>query len=183
MNSVKQTNNIVEEFNRRFFDIPFGNSDFQNRKFIKEAQFTPARAYRALGLRLLDRINALREAKFSFDEIKIDIDELLDRRKNEKDAFGLRRISLNLKRKNVQLHNMKKLVNDAAHEVKFLWSEVEAFPEFTRKQFEAGEHEHFLIRFKRNGDAANLDMITNNDEEFDRMLCSFGKTTQAINTK
>ena len=180
---MKELAKLTTGFERRFFDIPFGNSDFQNRKFIKEAQFTPARAYRALGLRLLDRINALREAKFSFDEIKIDIDELLDRQRSEIGVFELRRIDLNLKRKNAQLHNMEKLVNDAAHEVKFLWSEVESFPEFTRKQFEAGEHEHFLIRFKRNGDAASLDMITNNDKEFDRMLCSSGKTTQAINTK
>ena len=133
---MKELAKLTTGFERRFFDIPFGNSDFQNRKFIKEAQFTPARAYRALGLRLLDRINALREAKFSFDEIKIDIDELLDRQRSEIGVFELRRIDLNLKRKNAQLHNMEKLVNDAAHEVKFLWSEVESFPEFTRKQFE-----------------------------------------------
>ena len=67
---------ISKEFELRFFDIPFGNSAFQNKKFIMEAQYTPARGYRAIGLRLADRIQALKEYEFSLRLEEVDIEEL-----------------------------------------------------------------------------------------------------------
>ncbi len=168
---IVKIDSIAPEFEKRFFDIPFGNSDFQNRKFIKEAQYTPERAYRALGLRLYDRINALREAAFNYEETLIDIDELKAGEKSGK--FELRRTALELKRKYAKLNGMKKLVNDALHECLFLWSEIKQFPAFSRKDFENGEFEHFKIRLTRaarglEGAVNDLNLITTKSKDLTR---------------
>jgi len=165
---------IFPELRRRFFDIPFGNSAFQNIKFVMEAQYTPERGYRAIGLRLHDRINALNEARFNLRRREVDIAELQDRIKSE-DGYSQQRAQIDLEEKEVQLPYLMKLVNDAIIEVATLWAEVQKFPEFTREQFEAAEQGHFEVRLKRQvqgltGAADSLDLITAHNTEFSKML-------------
>jgi len=173
MNDVSQ---VLSEFDRRFFAIPFGNSDFQNRKFVMEAQYTPERAYRALGLRLADRLNALNEARFNLQRREVDIEELQEKLAgNWVDKFTRRRLEIDLAEKQSTANYITKMVNDALAEVATLWGEIQKFPEFTREQFEAAEQQHFEIRLKRQvqgvtGAIDSLDLITKNTGEFSRML-------------
>ncbi|MFA5428885.1 MAG: hypothetical protein WC279_11845 [Sulfurimonas sp.] len=172
MNDVSQ---VLSEFDRRFFAIPFGNSDFQNRKFVMEAQYTPERAYRALGLRLADRLNALNEARFNLQRREVDIEELQEKLAGELPKFDRRRLEIDLAEKQSTANYITKMVNDALAEVATLWGEIQKFPEFTREQFEAAEQQHFEIRLKRQvqgvtGAIDSLDLITKNNGEFSKML-------------
>ena len=177
---ARVSRDIIEEIEERFFDIPFGNSDFQNNRFIKDAQYTPCRGYRALGLKIMSRIKSLNEARFSLKKLGIDVEELEHKISKEKNwltgnRFQLRRYEIDLEEKQSSLNYTEKLVNDAIHECKMLWKEIIKFPKFTREQFEAEEMEHFKIRLQRQvegceGAVDSLDLITVNDGEFDRML-------------
>ena len=174
------TTEIVSEFDRRFFAIPFGNSDFQNRKFVMEAQYTPERAYRALGLRLADRLQALNEARFSLQRREVDIEELQEKLAGDLPKFERRRLEIDLAEKQSNANYTAKMVNDALVEVDTLWTEAQKFPEFTREQFESAEQQHFEIRLKRQvhgltGAADSLDLITAHNGEFAKML-EFTKT-------
>jgi len=174
------TTEILSEFDRRFFAIPFGNSDFQNRKFVMEAQYTPERAYRAIGLRLADRLQALNEARFNLQRREVDIEELQEKLAGELPKFERRRLEIDLAEKQSNANYTAKMVNDALVEVDTLWGEIQKFPEFTREQFESAEQQHFEIRLKRQvqgltGAADSLDLITTNNGEFAKML-EFTKT-------
>ena len=170
------TTEIVSEFDRRFFAIPFGNSDFQNRKFVMEAQYTPERAYRALGLRLADRLQALNEARFNLQRREVDIEELQEKLAGRiLNKFERRRLEIDLAEKQSNANYTAKMVNDALVEVDTLWTEAQKFPEFTREQFESAEQQHFEIRLKRQvhgltGAADSLDLITAHNGEFSKML-------------
>ena len=174
------TTEIVSEFDRRFFAIPFGNSDFQNRKFVMEAQYTPERAYHALGHRLADRLQALNEARFSLQRREVDIEELQEKLAGDLPKFERRRLEIDLAEKQSNANYTAKMVNDALVEVDTLWTEAQKFPEFTREQFESAEQQHFEIRLKRQvhgltGAADSLDLITAHNGEFAKML-EFTKT-------
>ena len=169
------TTEILSEFDRRFFAIPFGNSDFQNRKFVMEAQYTPERAYRAIGLRLADRLQALNEARFNLQRREVDIEELQEKLAGELPKFERRRLEIDLAEKQSNANYTAKMVNDALVEVDTLWTEAQKFPEFTREQFESAEQQHFEIRLKRQvqgltGAADSLDLITAHNGEFAKML-------------
>ena len=76
--TIDQSNadDVINEINEAFFDIPFENSEFQTENFVIAASITPERAYRAIGLRLQSRLRALQEAKFGAAKEDIDIEEL-----------------------------------------------------------------------------------------------------------
>lgn len=165
--------NFIKEFEKRFFDIPFGNSDFQNRKIVMEAQYTSCRAYRALGLRLFNRIAALRAASFNRRRIEVDIAEyryLIEKTDND---FDRARYKINKEEKEAQLITEEKLINDAVVECCTLWNEVKKFPEFTRNDFEKEEPKHFKIKLSKKtqgigGPAEALAIISDSSEKFDR---------------
>lgn len=168
---VEKSLNIVDEFYRKFFDIPFGNSEFQNRKFVMEAQFTPARGYRALGLRIHDRLRALQHAGFSIREDDIDIEELEEKILSADNKYDKRRLEVELDRKKASRQFTMKAVNDAAVEVVTMWEEVEKLPEYTREQFEKEEYDHFLISLRRQckgitGAVDSLSLLSNDSEKF-----------------
>lgn len=131
------------ELYKTFSEIPFGNSDFQNYYFVVNSQMTPARAFRALCLRLRDRISALREAYYSLQEENIDIEELENKIALEDNVFEKRRLEIQLEKKKTQRIDTRKLVSDALHEVNFLLKLYEEMPHPTREQFELEEKEHF----------------------------------------
>ena len=166
---------LEAEFNKRFFDIPFGNSAFQNIKFVMEAQYTPGRGYRAIGLRLADRIQALKETEFRLRKDAVDIEELEYTIANSSNAFEVRRAKIDLEQKLSTTEYTKKLINDAAVECKVMWDQVQKFPEYTREQFESEELEHFKISLQRqtegvSGALDSLDIITHNAGEFGKTI-------------
>lgn len=144
------TGSVLEELEDAFFDIPFENSDFQNRAFVVAAQQTPARAYRAVGLRMFAKIRAVKEYKFGQEKLAIDIEERDEKISDpETNKFERRRLIL----ENVKAADDRKwgekLLNDALRELNCLYAEFQKLPKYTRAQFEAEEQEHFLARMER----------------------------------
>lgn len=141
---------VLEELETAFFEIPFENSDFQNKAFVLAAQQTPARAYRSLGLKMHSKVQAVKEHLFNQEKTKIDIEEKLWKIDHpDTNDFERRRLRLEiLKIQNGQAW-ADKLLNDALHELTVLKTEFDKFPRYTREQFEAEEPQHFDMRLNR----------------------------------
>lgn len=136
--------NVLHVLEEAAFDIPFGNSDFQNQAFVIAAQITPARAYRAALLGMFSRIRAIKEYKFDQRKLEIDIDEKRFKLTNvELDQFERRRIELDLEQIEDERSNGRKLLNDALRELNCLYAEFVKLPRYTREQFEAEEAAHY----------------------------------------
>lgn len=133
----------LNELYKTFSEIPFGNSDFQDYYFVVNSQITPARAFRALCLRLRDRINALREAYYALKEEQIDLEEMEYKLSIEDNPFEKRRLEVRIEKIKSKQLDTKKLVDDALHEVNFLLGLYYKLPHPTREEFELEEREHF----------------------------------------
>lgn len=147
---VEEVGNLLEQIEEAYYDIPFENSDFQNRAFVMASQQTPARAYRAVGLRMFAKIRAIKEHKIACERHKIDIEE-----KREKIAhpdtsrFDRRRLELDIIQIEEQRAWGEKLLNDALRELSCLYTEFLKLPRYTREQFEAEEPAHYEAKLTR----------------------------------
>ena len=140
------TNDIFKELEEAFYDIPFENSDFQNKAFVLAAQLTPARAYRAIGLRMSAKLRAIDELKYSRQREQVDIDEwqsIID--DPDTTVFAKRRAQIDIDQKLSIRNYTDKLLNDTIHELDLLYSEFQKFPRYTREQFELEEQKHFEL--------------------------------------
>ena len=138
------TDKILKDLEERFFNIPFENSDFQNRHFLIAAQHTPARAYRAIGLRMFAKIRAIEELKYGRQREDVDIDEwqsIID--SDNSSSFAKRRVAIDIEQKLKARNFTDKLLNDAICELNLLQSELEKLPKYTREEFELEEQHHF----------------------------------------
>lgn len=148
--SVDDISNVLTQLETAFYDIPFENSDFQNRAFVVAAQQTPARAYRAIGLRMFSKIRAVKEYKFQQERNQIDIEE-----KEAKIAdpdtsdFDRRRLRLDIMQIQDGQAWGEKLLNDALRELDCLYAEFNKLPRYNREQFELEERKHFDARMER----------------------------------
>lgn len=141
---------VVDECEDAFADIPFGNSKFQIENFVINSQYTPERAYRAIGLAVSSRVRALREAYFGLEKEKIDIEELEWKiSQDSTSTWDKRRFALEIEEKNENKQYTKKLINDALHELSAHYAVFKKMPKYTRGQFEDGERKHFEIRLSR----------------------------------
>ena len=142
--TLDNTDDVVKEIEEAFFDIPFENSQFQTEHFVINSQLTPERAYRAIGLRMHNRLRALREAQFSRMREDVDIDELRAKLSlSETNKFDRRRFEIDIQQKLSNRAFTEKLINDAIAELNVLYHHFKRLPHYTRQQFEAGEREHF----------------------------------------
>lgn len=143
-------NSILTAIQSAFYDIPFENSDYQNQAFVITAQITPARAYRSIGLKMMAKIQAIEELKFNRKKEDIDI---IRHKKTLKSWFTT---SYKRQMAVIELEHIAqqrrwgdKLLNDAIHELNYLYAEFCKYPRYTREQFEAQECEHFSMRMKK----------------------------------
>lgn len=137
------------KLNERFKDIPFGNSQFQVENFIINAQLTPARAYRSIGLNLSKCLQALKVAYFGYQRNLIDIAELEDKVGSvASNKYEKQRNELALEEKRSGEAHLVKLVEDAAKEASFYVKILDKFPKYTKEQFEREESEHFKKKLK-----------------------------------
>jgi hypothetical protein len=153
LNSLIKTDdvpNVLSELDTAFFDIPFENSDFQNTNFVMAAQITPARAYRAIGLRMFAKIRAVKEYLINKEMTQIDIDEWNAKIDNpDTNEFDRRRARIELIKIQEGEKWGEKLLNDALRELTCLYTEFKKFPAYTREQFEAEESAHFQHKLNR----------------------------------
>ena len=141
---------VLAEVQDAFFDIPFENSQFQTENFVIAAQVTPERAYRAIGLRMHSKVQAVLEAKHARAKEDIDIEELQAKIDNpDTSSFDRRRAQLDIDFKLANRPYTDKLMNDALTELNILYSHFQKLPRYTREQFELGEREHFDTKLNR----------------------------------
>lgn len=159
---------IVNEILDAFFDIPFENSAYQTEAFVIAAEITPERAYRAVGLRMMSKINALKETDFTIKRVQIDIDEIEFKLQNvELDQFERRRLILKKEEAQSSVRWTQKLANDAVSELNVLYRHFKALPKYTREQFESAEKVHFEQRLMRQVvglDGAKVALINMNED-------------------
>ena len=141
---------VLQEVQTAFYDIPFENSQFQTEAFVIAAQATPERAYRAIGLRMHSKIQAVLEAKHGRAKEDIDIEELQEKIDNPyTTGFDRRRAQLDVQYKLANRPYTDKLMNDALTELNNLYAHFKALPRYTREQFELGERKHFDVKLLR----------------------------------
>ena len=141
---------VIGQINDAFFDIPFGNSQFQIENFVVASQVTPERAYRAIGLYMQDKLKALEEAKYNRMKEDIDIDELKHNINQPNfSSFDKRRFQLEIDKKLNDRIYTDKLINDAIKELNVLYKHFTALPKFSREQFENAEEGYFLEKLNR----------------------------------
>lgn len=147
---AEEVGNVLKQLEDAYFDIPFENSDFQNRAFVMAAQQTPARAYRAIGLRMFAKIRAIKEFKIQEQRNAIDIEEKQAKIASlETTEFDRRRLRLDILAIEEQKLWGEKLLNDALRELNCLYTEFKKYPTYTREQFENEEETHFQVRLDR----------------------------------
>lgn len=183
------TGNVLQELEEAFFDIPFENSDFQNRAFVVAAQQTPARAYRAIGLRMHAKIRAVKEYQYAQAKLAIDIEE---REAKIADAsinpFDRRRLELENAKAQDESGWGKKLLNDALRELNCLYAEFKKLPRYTRAQFEAEESKHFDGRLQRQllpggGARESLDNMHRDLAEWDERIALSSESIKRLEIK
>jgi hypothetical protein len=153
---------VLKEIEHRFFDIPFENSFFQDQYFIINAEHSKPRQYRAIGLRLMNRINAVKEYMYEKEKKQIDVDEMTQKFDTATE-FGKRRIQLELSKIKEDQQYLEKLLNDALKEISFLYMKLQEYPNYTREEFEQSETDHFKEKLGRQaiGITGALDSLAN----------------------
>jgi len=168
----ENVNNVIEEIETAFFDIPFENSAFQTEAFVIGGSITPERAYRNIGLRMQNRLEALREAKYGRAKEDIEIEELqatIDF--PDATSFEIRKAQLEIDHKLAGRRFGDKLINDALAELNVLYAHFKGLPKFTREQFEAGERLHFETKLNRqiNNLQGPAEALVNMDQDIQRL--------------
>jgi len=143
---IEETGKVIKDIEERFWDIPFENSDFQNKNFVVNSQITPARAYRSIGLRLHAKLRAIKEYKYEVQLREIDIEEkqeIID--DYDSSVYDKRRALIEINKLQDAKSWEQKLLNDALREVTCLYKELQKYPKYTREQFEAEERKHYEL--------------------------------------
>lgn len=160
---------IENELESAFFDIPFGNSQFQIRNFIVNAAHTPERAYRAVGLTIFEKIRALKEAYYKIKKENIDIEELEEKiADRESSVYDVRRWKIDIEQKIDARRYTRKLVNDALAELDCLYKIYKKLKPISRAEFEAKEETYFKIKLQKHANG-----ITGALESLDNMSAGF----------
>jgi hypothetical protein len=171
MNAITTQNSqdILKELEKLFWDIPFSNSKFQTEMFVIAAEMTPERAYRAIGLQMLDKLTALQEYSYNKELNQIRVDELIDQINDAKtNKFDRRRAELELGKLQQKSIFEDKLHNDLLSELNCLYENLNKFPKFTGEQFETAERIHFeqkLLRQVTGLTGASLSLINMREDQ------------------
>lgn len=141
---------IDADYEARAQALPFGNSRFQNLVLVAGQYEGPARQVRALLLRLRDRREALRAAEFQLQRCRVEIDRL----KHKIDQGGLDRwdqalAEIDLAERTASLPDTRKLYEDCLREIADLHAAIQAYPVYSREEFEALENDHFEAQMLR----------------------------------
>jgi len=148
----REKNNQLFEFEKKILDvaegIPFGNSDFQNRMASVNSELSPHRALRASCLRIIDRIQALKETYFDLKEKEIEIKKLERDLEKETDELEKELILIKIEKIKSRMPYLEKLIKDAIREIESLYPIVESIGKITREEFEAMESEHFKKKYE-----------------------------------
>lgn len=176
--TLEDTPRVLTEIEDAFWDIPFENSNFQTEAFVLAAQITPERAYRALGLRMHTKLNALKEAHFNRRLEEIQIQELREKIDDVSTSkWDKMRHEIEIQKILSGRRWSDKLINDALTELNCLYQHFLKLPRYTRDEFESGEQQHFKERLTRGaqGVQGHLESMVNMDSDLENLI-TFEKT-------
>jgi hypothetical protein len=149
MNKIKtiDTNNIneiLQEIEEAYFDIPFSNTDFQCENFVIANAITPARAYRIIGLQIQSLLEAMRETKYQEQLKEIEIMES-EEKINDPSISKYEKMREQIKLEKLKQPSIwhKKMVNDSIRQLNLYYSHFKKLPRYTREQFEQQEQIYF----------------------------------------
>lgn len=129
-------------------EVPFSNSDWQNRQAIVNDEKTGCRAFRHASLRIMNRIQALRECQYNISKTEIEV-KILERKIAEStDELENELTRLEIDHKRSHMPYTRKLAKDAIREIESLWPVLESMGKISRKQFEEEEQLHYEAKHK-----------------------------------
>jgi len=169
-----QINNALEYLSDISENIPFWNSDFQNKSAIVNAELSPYRALRHSCLRIQNRLNALNEVYYSVKSNKIKIIRL-ERQIGRLEKDKPLDYDLDIEEKINEIQKIKsneystnKLIKDAIQEINVLKPVLESIGKISREEFESKEKEVFTQKLKIN----NLDktLISYNSDLYEKII-------------
>lgn len=141
---------ILKEIEDAFWDIPFGQSNFQTENFVIANNITPERAYRSIGLALHSKLSALSGMDLDRKKQDITISELKHKIENtEASIFDKQRWQLDIDTILSSRVWQEKLKLDAIIELGLLYKHFKALPRYTREEFEAAEHQYYQQNLQR----------------------------------
>lgn len=129
-------------------EIPFGNSDFQNKISLIECELFPHRAYKMVALKIIDRLSALSECYYNLKEKEIEIKKLQRQLEKETDELEKELIQIKIEKILNSFPYTKKLIKDAIHEIDELLPFLLSIGKISRKEFEEKEQEYFKTKIK-----------------------------------
>ncbi len=171
-------NNSVYELSKRVLEyseeIPFGNSDFQNKHVIIDMEKSPHRAFRHASLRILDRLNALNECYYTLRENEITIKKLERDLNNEKDELEKELIQIKIDKIKSTYPYTKKLIKDAIRGIEVLYPILENIGHLSREEFEKCELEYFknkyITQLTKDSVKDSLDTLTSTESLYLNIL-------------
>lgn len=150
---------IVSEILSRIEDIPKENSIFQESMFVANEAQTPERMVRAIWLRAMEKINALRQYYFSNKENNLVIEALerdIKRLESGENKIWDKVIDypdIEISRKKSEIEKIlsdnistKGLIKDALVTLAYHYEVLKQLPKYTREEFEKNERNHFEKR-------------------------------------
>lgn len=145
---------VMEEIKDKMWDIPLGQSLYQNKKFIMAQFKTNGRLLRQAALELHGKINAIQDQLITIERLKINIEELKakldpDSHYYEKNEFQRRRLELDLKSELSNTYMQDKLLNDVKKEFEYIYSVFKKLPKMTREEFEKEEEDYYLFHLEK----------------------------------
>ena len=150
---VVNSNNVEEllqDLENAFWDIPFENSAFQTEQFIIASAITPERAYRSLGLRMHSLLRSVIERIWEEEADELYMEQLKEEINNPSlSKLEKLRKEIELKKATMNIFSHKKTLHDALCELNILYKHYQSLPRYTREQFEAGEYRHYHERSLR----------------------------------
>jgi hypothetical protein len=148
--NIVEATNILNEIRQAFHDIPFGNTAFQTNMFVIAAQITPARAYRSIGLELMEIIRELKNLKKDEELNKLKLEVVKEQLLNDKlNIYEKRKLEYEAMELDDCVPDFEKRINDRLNTFAILYKHFKKLPKFTREQFEEQEKIYYEQSLQR----------------------------------
>jgi hypothetical protein len=147
MNKLIIGKDALAEIEQAMFNVPFGNSSFQNNYLINSFE-TGSRKYRHILLQMQQKLKALKDAEFSHKRNQVKILELEFKIAKAK-GFTKTLLEIDLEEKKWGIDFSKKLIEDAIIELNDFYKAFSQLHKYTREEFEAEEKEYWSKRLTK----------------------------------
>lgn len=143
--SIQDTiNNFLELVD----EVPWGNSDWQNKNVIVNGEMTPERAYRHSSLRIMNRLQALNECYYALRKDNIMLKKFERQLLTEEDELERELIQLEIDKIKSGRPYTQKLVRDAINEIDSLAPIIQSMGKLSKEQFESAEDGYFKLKYE-----------------------------------